>query len=165
MTEIKEAYGQVGMEEEAGMPEFNELFGAMTAAAVYLTAAMVFVFKLAGMPRAGYWTGLVEFMMIIPLGYLFISGFENKRPFVYFLQTGLMISWLCMMLMLDYIRQSEFRKTKWKIIAYTIWFFAGTAGMLGVAAKAGGVWLAAAIVMFASMTVLTFTQNSAVRRQ
>ncbi|MBN2558128.1 MAG: hypothetical protein JXB33_05165 [Clostridia bacterium] len=147
------------------MPGFNEVFGAVTAAAVYFCAAMVFAFKLARMPRAVFWAGLAEFMMIIPLGYLFISGFENDRPFAYFLQTGLMISWLCMMLMADYIRQTDFRKTKWKVISFTVWFFAATAGMLGIAARAGGAWLAAAIVMFAAMVVLTFTQNSTMRRQ
>jgi len=39
-------------------------------------------------------------------------------------------------------------------------FFAGTGGMLGVAARAGAVWAYSAIVFFLAMAALAFAQHA-----
>jgi hypothetical protein len=46
------------------------------------------------------------------------------------------------------------------IISFVVLFFAGTCGMLGVAAQAGREWSILAIVLFLIMAVLTFVQRA-----
>jgi hypothetical protein len=50
---------------------------------------------------------------------------------------------------------------RWIVIGYVVLFFAGTGGMLGVAANAGLGWSIPAILLFLFMAVLTFVQRAA----
>jgi hypothetical protein len=71
-----------------------------------------------------------------------------------------MLAWLIVEALLDYILKIDFRNIRWMLISYTVLFFAGAGGMLGVAANAGRGWSIAAIVLFLIMTVLTFVQRA-----
>jgi hypothetical protein len=71
-----------------------------------------------------------------------------------------MLAWLVMEALLDYILKLDFRNVRWMLISYVVLFFAGTGGMLGVAADAGRNWSMTAIVLFLLMTVLTFVQRA-----
>jgi hypothetical protein len=46
------------------------------------------------------------------------------------------------------------------VISYVILFFAGTGGMLGVAANAGRGWAISAIILFLIMAALAFVQRT-----
>jgi hypothetical protein len=70
-----------------------------------------------------------------------------------------MLAWLIVELCLDYIFQIDFRHTRWMVISYVILFFAGTGGMLGVAANAGRGWTISAIILFLVMAALAFVQR------
>jgi hypothetical protein len=71
-----------------------------------------------------------------------------------------MLAWFLVSAMLDYIFHVNFRSVRWMVIVYVVLFFAGTGGLLGVAAQAGPPWSAAAIALFLVMTVLTFVQRA-----
>jgi hypothetical protein len=62
--------------------------------------------------------------------------------------------------LLDYILKIDFRGVSWMVISYIVLFFAGTGGMLGVAASAGRGWRLSAIILFLIMAVLTFVQRA-----
>jgi hypothetical protein len=93
------------------------------------------------------------------LVYLLFTAPQLNRPPLYYLQIGLMLAWLGVEALLDYILKIDFRHTRWMVIAYVTLFFAGTGGMLGVAANAGREWSLAAIILFLIMAGLTFVQR------
>lgn len=136
-----------------------DLLGALTAIAFYVSAILVFVFRLARKPQVGFWLGLFEFALAIPLLYLQVRAPAFGRPALYYVQIGLMLLWLAVMLVLDYILQLDFRQTRWMVIGFVMLFFAGSGGMLGIASAAGRGWSLVSIGLFLVMAVLAFVQR------
>lgn len=136
------------------------LLGAVVAVLVFLSAILVFVFRLLGKPQAGYGLGYFELLLALPLIYLLIQARQLHRPVLYFIQIACMLAWLGVEALLDYILEIDFRSTRWIVIGYVMLFFAGAGGMLGVAANASRGWAIAAIVLFLIMAVLTFVQHA-----
>ncbi len=142
------------------MLEQMNLLGAIVAVAFYVSAILVFVFRLLSKPQFGHWIGYIEFLFAIPLVYLLVIAPQLERPALYYIQIGLMLAWLIVEALLDYILKIDFRKVSWVVISYIVLFFAGTGGMLGVAANAGLGWTIAAGILFLLMAVLTFVQRA-----
>jgi hypothetical protein len=142
------------------MLEKTNLIGAITAISFFVSASLVFVFRLLGKPEYGRWIGYFEFLLAIPLIYLLIQAPQLNRPVLYYIQIGCMLAWLVVEALLDYILNVDFRNVRWMVISYVVLFFAGTGGLLGVAAQAGRSWSIAAIVLFLTMAVLTFVQRA-----
>ena len=71
-----------------------------------------------------------------------------------------MLAWLVVEVLLDHVLKVDFRNVRWMVISYVVLFFAGTGGMLGVAANAGRGWSISAIILFLIMAVLTFVQRT-----
>jgi hypothetical protein len=135
------------------------LLGAVLAVTIPLLTAMIFVARLAGRSQIEHGVGLLLVLLILPLIYLFISGFYLSRPKIYFLWIGLMIVFLIVELLLDYVLKLPFRAVRWQAIAYVMLFFGSTGGMLGVATLAGRGWTWAAVTSFLVMAALAFVQR------
>ena len=142
------------------MLETMDLLGALVAVVFYVSAILVFIFRLLGNPQVGHWIGYGEFLLAIPLVYLLVSAPELKRPALYYLQISLMLAWLVVEALLDYILKFDFRQINWIVISYIVLFFAGTGGMLGVAANAGRGWTITAGILFLLMAILAFVQHA-----
>ena len=142
------------------MLERMNLLGAIVAVLFFISAILVFVFRLLGKPQYGHWIGYFEFILAVPLVILLIQAPQLERPALYYIQVGCMLAWLVVEALLDYILKIDFRHVRWMVISYVVLFFAGTGGMLGVAAHAGHAWSIASIVLFLVMTVLTFVQRA-----
>jgi hypothetical protein len=142
------------------MLEKTNLLGAIVAVAFYVSAILVFIFRLLGQPQFGDWIGYVEFLMAIPMVYLLVKAPQLERPALYYIQIGLMLAWLIVEALLDYSLKIDFRQVQWMVISYVVLFFAGTGGMLGVAANAGRGWTISAVILFLVMAVLTFVQRA-----
>jgi len=142
------------------MLERTNLLGASVAVLFFISAILVFVFRLLGKPRYGHWMGYFEFLLALPLVYLLATAPRLGRPWLYYLQIGLMLVWLVVMLFLDYILKINFRQVRWAVIGYVVLFFAGSGGMLGVAANAGQGWIIPASILFLIMAVLAFVQRA-----
>jgi len=136
------------------------LLGAVTAVLFYLSAILVFSFRMAGKPRAEFWLGIFELCLAIPLIYLLINAPALRRPMIYYIQISCMLLWLIVELLLDYILKLDFRQVRWIVISYVTLFFAGSGGLLGIAAQAGRGWSIVSIVLFLIMTALTFIQRA-----
>lgn len=143
-----------------GMMEKLNLIGALTAVAFFISAILVFTFRLLAKPQLGYWIGYFEFALAIPLIYLLINAPAAHRPTIYYIQIGTILLWLAVELLLDYILRIDFRHTRWIVISYVTLFFAGSGGLLGIAQLAGKGWSIASIVLFLIMAVLTFVQRA-----
>jgi hypothetical protein len=138
----------------------TNLLGALVAIAFYISASLVFIFRLLHRPQYGHWIGWFEFLLAIPLIYLLLAAPGLHRPTLYYIQIGCMLAWLVVEALLDYILKVDFRNVRWMVISYVVLFFAGTGGMLGVAANAGRSWSIPAILLFLVMAVLTFVQRA-----
>ena len=142
------------------MLEKTNLLGAIVAIAFYVSAILVFVFRLLGKPHYGHWIGYFEFLLAIPMIFLLLKALQLQRPALYYIQIGCMLAWLVVEALLDYILKIDFRNIRWMVISYVVLFFAGTGGMLGVARYAGRGWSISAIILFLIMAVLTFVQRA-----
>ena len=142
------------------MLEKTNLLGAIVAITFFVSAILVFVFRLLGKPQYGHWIGCFEFLLAIPLIFLLVKAPQLQRPTLYYIQIGCMLAWLVTEALLDYILKVDFRNVRWMVISHVVLFFAGTGGMLGVTTNAGRSWSIAAIVMFLIMAVLTFVQRA-----
>lgn len=140
--------------------EQTNRLGAVVALVFYGSASLVFIFRLLGYPQVGHWIGYGELLLVIPLLYLLVQAPQLQRPALYYLQIGLLLAWLLVEAVLDYILRLEFRQVRWLVISYVVLFFAGTGGMLGVAANAGRGWSMAAIILFLVMAALAFVQRA-----
>ncbi len=136
------------------------LLGAVTAILFFISASLVFVFRLLNKTQWGHWLGYFEFLLAIPLVYLLVRAPQLQRPWLYYVQIGCMLLWLAVEALLDYLLKIDFRSTRWIVISYVVLFFAGAGGMLGIASLAGRGWSIAAIVLFLIMAALTFIQRA-----
>ena len=142
------------------MLEKTNLLGAVTAIAFFVSAILIFAFRLLGKTQYEDWIGYFEFLLAIPLIYLLIQAPQLGRPALYYIQIACMLAWLVLEALLDYILKVDFRNVRWMVISYVVLFFAGTGGLLGVASNAGRGWSISAIILFLIMAVLTFVQRA-----
>jgi hypothetical protein len=142
------------------MLEKTNLLGAVTAIAFFVSAILVFAFRLLGKPEYGHKIGYFEFLLAIPLIYLLIQAPQLGRPALYYIQVACMLAWLVLEALLDYILKVDFRNVRWMVISYVVLFFAGTGGLLGVASNAGRGWSISAIILFLIMAILAFVQRA-----
>ena len=76
------------------MLEKMNLLGAIVAVTFFVSAILVFVFRLLGKPQYGHWIGYFEFLLAIPLIFLLIQASHLGRPALYYIQVGCMLAWL-----------------------------------------------------------------------
>jgi hypothetical protein len=136
------------------------LLGAIVAVIIYVSSILTFVSRLFFGTRPGHWSGVVLLLMAFPLGYLLLKAPQLGRPRLYYIQIGLMLAWILVEFLLDYVFKIQFRQTQWMVISYVVLYFAGAGGMLGVAASAGRGWMISAVILFLVAGVLAFVQRA-----
>ncbi len=141
------------------MKERIDLVGAILAHIIYISTILTFLSRLAGNVKLGQWFGVPLLLTAFPLVYLLWTAPRLERPLLYYIQSGLMILWIVVLFLLDYVYQVDFRHTRWMVISFVVLFFAGTGGMLGVASHAGRGWIISAGVLFLIMAILAFVQR------
>lgn len=134
--------------------------GAVVALMIFAVCILLFCSRLADKPRVEHWLGLALMLALIPLIYLMVTAPSYTRPPLYYVQIPLMIVFLIVELLLDYVLKIPFREERWMVIAYVMLFFGATGGMLGVAAAAGRVWAVSGVCLFLAMAVLAFVQHA-----
>jgi hypothetical protein len=143
------------------MLQTTNLLGAILAHAIYVAGILVFVSRLLGRIRLGQWFGYILLLTALPLAFLLLKASQLARPALYYVQIGLMIVTIFVIFLLDYMLNVEFRDTRWMVIGFVMLYFAGTGGMLGVAANAGRLWTISAVVLYLVMAALAFWQRAA----
>ena len=139
--------------------QVSNLVGAIIANVNNLLLIFLFIARIKHMSSVEHWLGLVIILSILPLAYLFYDAFTHNRQLIYFIQIGLMISFLIVELLLDYILKADFRHTQSLVIPYVMLFFAGVGGMIGVASHAGKFWTIITVVSFLAMTASAFVMH------
>ena len=136
------------------------LIGAITANVYMLFVIALCVARMVGQYELGRWIGLASTLVVVPLAYLFASGFRANRPLIYFVWLSLMILFVLVELIIDHIFQLDFRSVQWAVILYVMFFFGATGGMIGVAAQAGRLWASVTGIIFLIMAALAFIQRA-----
>ncbi len=121
---------------------------------------LIFVFRMAGLPSAERWTGILFMAMALPFAYLLMTAGALQRPTLFYVQVLAILLFILIELFLDYILEIDFRNIQWMTVLYVTFFFAGTGGLIGIATLAGKRWSAAAVVLFLIMTILAFLQRA-----
>lgn len=139
--------------------QVSNFVGAVVAILINVLLIALFIARLSSRPRIEHWLGIIIILSIVPLSYLFITAIAIKRPLLYFIQISLMITYLVVEFVLDYVLKVDFRQNQRIVIPYIMLFFSGTGGMIGVASHAGKVWFVVTVISFLIMTILSFVQH------
>jgi len=142
------------------MLERLNLIGAITAHVIFISSIITFSSRMIFKIGPGHWVGIPLLLMVFPLGYLLIKAPGADRPFLYYIQAGLMLLWIILLFFVDYVFQYDFRQTQWMVISYVIFYFAGMGGMIGVASLAGRVWTISSVILFFVAAILAFVQRA-----
>lgn len=142
------------------MLERMNLLGALVAHVIYISSIITFLSRLFGGVKPGHWIGIPLLLMVFPLAYLLVTAPQFQRSSLYYIQAGLMLAWIVLLFLVDYVFKFEFRQIQWMVISFVVFFFAGSGGMIGVAALAGRGWTISAVVFFFITAVLAFVQRS-----
>ena len=143
------------------MLEKSNQLGLIATLFLYVLYILMFGLRLAGHAQLGHWLASLQFISVIVFIYLLFKAPQFNRPFLYYLQIGLIIIFLLVEFFVDYIFKFEFRQIRWVVIAYVTFFFAATGGLLGVVASAKGrLWTTLSIVLFLIMAALAFISRA-----
>ncbi len=148
------------MTEDSLLLKQTNNLGAILAVVIFSLCVLIFIARLLHRPALGLQIGAVLQLAIFPLLYLLWTAPQIPLTPLYYVQAGLMLIFLIVELLLDYIFKVDFRNIKSYVIPYVMLFFAGTGGMIGIAANAGREWSIAAGVLFLIMAVLAFVQRA-----
>jgi len=137
-----------------------DLLGAIVAHVVFVSSIITFTSRMVFGVKPGHWVGIPILLMAFPLGYLLLKAPEFNRPFLYYIQTGVMLVWLIVLLLVDYVFKYDFRQTQWMVISYVVLYFGGLGGMIGLAALAGRGWMISGIILFFIAAIMGFVQRA-----
>jgi len=133
--------------------------GSIIALTILITCSLIFIFRILHLPKIEYWFGVLFMLTAFPILYLIITANAFHRPVIYYIQSGIMLTFIVAEFLVDYLFKLNFRKTKWLVITYTTFFFASTGGMIGIASLSGTVFSIASILLFFVMAFLAFYQR------
>jgi hypothetical protein len=142
------------------MPERLNLIGALTAHVIFISSIITFSSRMIFKTSPGHWVGIPLLLMVFPLGYLLFTAPGENRPFLYYIQAGLMLLFITLLFFVDYVFKYDFRQTQWMVISFVVFYFAGMGGMIGVASLAGRAWTISSVVLFIIAAILAFIQRA-----
>jgi hypothetical protein len=136
-----------------------DLLGAITAHIIFISSIITFVSRMLFGLRPGHWIGIPLLLMAFPLIYLLIKAPAFKRPFLYYLQIGIMLLFIIVLFLVDYVFKVDFRHVQWAVISFVMLYCAGLGGMIGVSSQAGKGWMISAVILFFIAVILAFVQR------
>ena len=135
--------------------------GILVTLFLYVLYILMFGLRLVGRTKLGHWLASLQFLSVIVFIYLLLKAPQFNRPFLYTLQIGLMLCFLLVEFVLDYILKLDFRQIRWVVITYVTFFFAATGGLLGlVAMKRDRLWTIIAVILILIMAALAFISRA-----
>lgn len=137
-----------------------DLLGAIVAHVILISSIITFAARLLLGTLPGHWIGIPLLTMAFPLAYLIIRAPGAQRPPIYYVQLGLMLGWILLIFLLDYVFGLDWRSVQWAVVSMVVLDFAGTGGMIGVASLAGTGWTISTVILFLVAGGLAFVQRA-----
>ena len=144
-----------------GENSFNydlNVFDALTTQAIYFLSILLVAARIARRENLAQWLGVPLLLTSIPLAILLIQGVRQEKPWLYMLAIILMLFWLAVKLVLDYLIRVDFRRIPWASVLYLLLFLIATGGMNFVAFQAGIFWFILSISFYAILVILIFVR-------
>jgi hypothetical protein len=141
------------------MTDTDNLVGAISANLYMLLIIAMFAARIMGWSGAALWCGILSSLILVPLIYLFTTALRTNQPAIYFIWLVLMILFTLFELVADIILKVDLRSARWSVIAYVMFFFAATGGMIGVASRAGKPWTITTVAIYLVMAAMAFVQR------
>jgi hypothetical protein len=138
-----------------------DLLGAIVAHVVLVSSIVTFLSRMLFGTRPGHWIGIPILLMAFPLVYLLVTAQQFNRSLLYYVQICLMLFFLIVLFLVDYVFRVDFRQTQWMVISFVVLYFAGMGGMIGVASLAGRAWTISSVLLFVVAAILAFVQRAA----
>ena len=132
--------------------ESIDLLGAVIANINNLLLIAIFAARIYNYPKVEYWLGLIFIVTIIPLTMMLVKASAYDRNWLYFLQLSLMIGFIVVEFLLDYLFKIDFRNNCAIVIPYVTLFYASLGGMIVVASQCGKTWSVITVITFLLMT-------------
>ena len=142
------------------MLERLNLIGAVTAQVIFISSIITFSSRMIFKIASGHWVGTPLLLMAFLLGYLLFKAPGANRPFLYYIQAGLMLIFIILLFFVDFFFKYDFRQTQWMVISFVVLYFAAMGGMIGVASLAGREWTISSVVLFLIAAILAFVQRA-----
>jgi hypothetical protein len=142
------------------MKDQLDFLGAVVAHIIFISSIITFTSRMMFGLKPGHWIGIPILLTAFPLGYLLLKAGEMKRPNLYYIQISIMLIWLIVLFLVDYIFKYDFRQEQWMVISYIVLYFAGLGGMVGISTIAGRGWAISSIILFFLVAILAFIQRA-----
>lgn len=139
--------------------EIINLLGSVIANINNIILIFLFLARIYKYPKIEYWLGVVFMLSIVPLTYMLIKAIESKRAIIYFVQLSLMIGFIFVEFLLDYLLKLNFRQNQNYVIPFLILFYASLGGMIGIASHSGKQWTVITVITFLLMVTVSLIMH------
>jgi len=139
--------------------ESVNLLGSVVANINNILLTFLFLARIYKYPKIEYWLGIVFMLSIVPITYMLIKAIESKRAILYFVQLSLMIIFIVVEFLLDYLLKLDFRQNQNYVIPFLILFYASFGGMIGIASHSGKQWIVITVITFLLMTTVSLIMH------
>ena len=136
-----------------------DLLGSIIANVNNILLIGIFLARVYKYPKIEYWLGIIFILSIIPLTLMFLKSFAFNREGLYYMQLILMMSFIVLELILDYLLKIDFRQNRAVLIPYVTLFYASSGGMIGVASHSGKQWITITVMTFLLMTAASLVMH------
>lgn len=139
--------------------EIINLLGSVIANINNILLIFLFLARIYKYPKIEYWLGVIFMLSIVPLTYMLIKAIESKRAIIYFVQLSLMIGFIFVEFLLDYLLKLNFRQNQNYVIPFLILFYASLGGMIGIASHSGKQWTVITVITFLLMVTVSLIMH------
>lgn len=139
--------------------ESINLLGSVITNINNILLIFLFLARIYKYPKVEYWLGVVFLLSIVPLTYMLIKAVESKKTMIYFVQISLMIGFIVVEFLLDYLLKLDFRQNQNYVIPFLILFYASLGGMIGIASHSGKQWTVITVITFLLMTIISLIMH------
>jgi len=139
--------------------EIINLSGSVIANINNILLIFLFLARIYKYPKIEYWLGVIFMLSIVPLTYMLIKAIESKRAIIYFVQLSLMIGFIFVEFLLDYLLKLNFRQNQNYVIPFLILFYASLGGMIGIASHSGKQWTVITVITFLLMVTVSLIMH------
>ena len=136
-----------------------DLLGSIIANVNNILLIGIFLARIYKYSKIEYWLGIIFILSIIPLTLMLLESFAFNREGLYYVQLILMMSFIVLELILDYLLKIDFRQNRSVLIPYVTLFYASFGGMIGIASHSGKQWTIITVITFLLMAAASLIMH------
>ena len=136
-----------------------DLLGSIIANVNNILLIGIFLARIYKYSKIENWLGIIFILSIFPLTLMLLESFAFSREGLYYVQLILMMSFIVLELILDYLLKIDFRQNRSVLIPYVTLFYASFGGMIGIASHSGKQWTIITVITFLLMAAASLIMH------